>query len=327
MKTLVLLIGMFITLASPFYSYAADILNIGGFDGLGAASDVAERKGFLEAEGITVVFHEVHNSVDLMTDFISGNTDVIQTNADNIIAWAEGQGLDQQPHDFVIIMGGYNGLEPRGFVVSPDITSFEDVRGKVLAVDAINTGYAPVLVYMLKENGLVWNKDYTLMSVGGGAQRVESMLKGETAGGLVSLNGELRQRGFHRLSQSTDYFIDYARGVTATRRDWADSNGDLLVRYIRALIRSIDWLLDPDNRQEAISIIMSADSMSPTEAQLFYEESVDPDFGFIPGAKIERSGIEQIIKIREVMGEMKPPLPSANKFIEERFYNEAIKSM
>jgi ABC-type nitrate/sulfonate/bicarbonate transport system substrate-binding protein len=327
MKRLVLIFVTLVTLVPPVFSHAADVLNIGGFDGLGAASDVAEAKGFLAAEDISVVFHGVHDSVDLMTTFVSGTTDLIQTNADNVIAWAEGQGMDQQTHDFVIIMGGYSGLEPREITVAPEIHNFEDLRGKVLAVDAINTGYAPVLVYMLKENGLIWDRDYTLKSVGGGSMRRESMLKGETVGGLVGVDGELRQKGFHVLARSTDYFVDYARGVTTARRDWARRNGDLLVRYIRAMIRSINWLLDPGNRTEAIAIIMAADGLSADQAQRFYEESVHPDFGFIPNARLERTGVEQIIKVREVMGQMKPPLPSADKYIEERFYREAMDSM
>lgn len=323
MKLLVLLSGMLITMAPA--GFAQDIIRLGSFSR--DTHDMAEQKGFLAAEGITVEYNDVRNSLELMRNFVSGKFDIIQTNADNIIAWIEGQGLDPQKNDFIIIMGGHSGLEPRQVTVAPEIRSFEDLRGKVLAADAVNTGYAPVLVYILKQNGLVWNRDYTLKSVGGGRNRVESMLKGETAGGLVSLDGELEQRGFRVLGLSTDYFVDYARGVTAARRDWAEQNEDLLVRYIRARIRAVDWLLDPKNRQEAISIILSAEASLPAEAQKIYEEAVNPEFGYIPAARIERSGIDQIIKIREVMGEMKPPLPTADKYIEERYYQQAINSL
>lgn len=325
MKILVIFFGTVITLTAPCYSQ--DILNVGGFDGLRAASYVAQDKGFFDAENIDFRFHGVQNSLDLMTDFVNGKTDLLQTNADNMIAWADGQGMDKQKHDLVIIMGGYSGLEPREITVAPEIRSFADLRGKVLAVDAINTGYAPVLVYMLKQNGLVWNKDYTLKSVGGGRHRVESMLKGETVGGLVGLDGELEQRGYRVLARSTDYFVDYARGITAARRDWAEQNAELVVRFIRAMIPSINWLLIPENKQEAIAIIMAAEKTTADEAQQVYEDAVDPEFGFIPNAKLERTGVERIIQIRGVMGEIKPPLPSADKYIEEKYYQQAINSL
>ena len=327
MKILVLFSGIFMYVAFPCVLHAEDILHVGGFSGLGAATDVAEQKGFLAAEDIALEFDRVDTSIELMTNFISGKYDIIQTNADTIIAWAEGQGIDKTTHDFIIIMGGYRGRQPLELVVAPDIVSIADLRGKVLAVDAVNTGYSTMLVYMLREEGLVWKKDYNLKSIGGGPMRQEAMLKGEIIGGLVPLSDELKQIGFHTLLTSLDYITDYARGVTAARPEWADRNKDLLVRYIRAMAGAINWLLDPENKQEAIATIMAADEVSSTEALQIYTDAVSPTFGFTPDARIEASGIEQILKLREVMGQMESPLPSPDKYVDARYYQAAIDSL
>lgn len=304
-----------------------DELNVGGFSGLGVATDVATEKGFLESENIDLVFHSVDSSEELMTKFISGEYDVIQTNADNIIAWAEGQGIDNTPHDFVIVLGGYRGREPMELTVARDIRDVEDLRGRVLAVDALHTGYAPMLVYMLRQEGLAWKEDYELESVGGGPMRADSMKAGQTAGGLVELDEELASMGFHVLLTSRDYIKDYARAVTTARRGWAENNSELLVRYNRAMIRSINWLLDPANREEAIAAIMAADDVPADEAQARYNEAIDPVFGFIPNAAIRPAGVEQIIRIREVMGAMQPPLPDPGKYIEDAYYVEAMSTL
>lgn len=327
MKRLIAYFGLFLSITCPHILLAEDILHVGGFSGLGVATDVAARKGFLEAEDMTLEFDRVDTSIELMTNFISGKYDIIQTNADTIIAWAEGQGMDKQAHDFIIIMGGYRGRAPLELVVAADILSVADLRGRVLAVDAINTGYSTMLVYMLREEGLVWKNDYELKSIGGGPMRQEAMLNGEIIGGLVPLNDELKQMGFHRLLTSLDYITDYARGVTAARPEWADQNEGLLVRYIRAMAGAINWLLDPENKQDAIASIMAADEISSTEALQVYEEAVNPTFGFIPNARVEPSGIEQILKLREIMGQMEPPLPSPDKYIEARFYQLAMDSL
>ena len=314
--------------ASPLGARAADTLRIGGFSGLGPVDDVARAKGFLEAEGVRVEFHlGAESSEALMTGFVRGDYDLIQTNADNVIAWADGRGIDGQAHDFVIVMGGLSGLDPKTLIVGPDISGFEDLKGKTLAVDAINTGYAPVLVYMLKEHGLIWKRDYELKSIGGGSMRREALKQGEAAGGFTSLDEELGRLGFRLLADSTDYFIDYARGVTAARRDWADRHRDLLVRYIRGMIRSFDWLLEPANRQEATGIIMAAGGLTADAAGRIYEEFTDPRFGYIPSGAIERSGVERIIQLRGVMGEMSPPLPPPDKYIDERFHRQALESL
>jgi len=106
MKIPVLFFGLFLTMASPCHSQAEDILSVGGFTGVGPVGEVAERKGFLKAEGITIEFNRVRASLELMRNFVSGKYDIIQTNADNVIAWAEGQGVDPEPNDFIIFMGG-----------------------------------------------------------------------------------------------------------------------------------------------------------------------------------------------------------------------------
>lgn len=304
-----------------------DRLAVGGFSGLGAATDVAHAKGFFSTEGIRFEFDSVDSSEELMTNLIDGRYDIIQTNADNIIAWTEGQGADGTPHDFVMVLGGYRGREPMELVVAEDIRSVDDLRGRVLAVDAVHTGYAPMLVYMLRQEGLVWKQDYELESVGGGPMRAESLKAGKTSGGLVELDEELKALGFHVLMTSSDYIAEYARGVTAARRDWAEANADLLVRYIRAMVRSINWLLDPVNRAEAVDIIMAADGVDADEARLRYEEAVDPVYGFIPDGELRPAGIEQILKVREVMGAMSAPLPSPAKYVADRYYRSAMQSL
>ncbi len=180
---------------------------------------------------------------------------------------------------------------------------------------------------MLRENGLILNEDYTLQSVGNTALRTESMLRGETVGGFVRMNDELEQKGFTVLARSQDYLTDYARNVAAARADWAVENRDLLVRYIRAMVSASNWLLDPANEEQAIAVLASAGASSRAEAERAYEEALDPDFGFIPGARIERSGIDTIIRLREIMGVMTPPLPSPDKYIDESYYREASLSL
>ncbi len=318
--------GLIVLVISADHSQADDVLNIGGFSGFGAIGVVANEKGFLEAEGITVQFHRVRSSKEQMRNFISGTYDIIQTNADNIIAWAEGQGADPGKNDFVIFLGGYKGLA-RDLIVAPGISGFEDLRGKLLAVDAVNTGYAAVLVYMLRENGLMLNEDYSLKSVGNTALRTESMKRGETVAGFIRMNAELEQMGFRVLANTQDYLSDYARNIVAARRDWAEENSDLLIRYARAMIRASRWLQDPENREAAITLIATATESSCAEAEQDYEAAVDPRVGFVPGLRIERSGIRRIIELREVIGEMTAPLPSPEKYIDERYYNEAIRSL
>ncbi len=290
------------------------------------ASVIAEQKGFLAEEGIRTEYTRVGSSFELMQGFVDGKFEVIHTNPDNIIAWAEGQGLDKTSHDFVIFMGGRRGLA-LNLHVAPEIKSFNDLKGKTLAVEAYNTGYAPVLVYMLDKEGLTLADDYELKPVGRGPMRSDSIKRGEAVGGFIGLDAELEEKGFHLLATSRDYVTTYSRGVGAARRDWAEQNREVLVRYIRGLVRATDWLLDPANKEEAIAAFLSQNPDSPERAEAAYEQAFDPELGVIPRAAVERDGIQTILEIREVMGEMEAPLPSPEKYVDERYLQEAIASL
>lgn len=316
---------LFLILRAPAHS--EDVLQIGGF-GRDAVGMLSEGKGFLKAEGIRTEYHSVRASVELMENFVSGKYDLIHTTADNVIAWAEGQGADRKPHDFILFIGGRKGLTNE-LVVAPDIKSFADLKGskKLFAVDAYNTGYAPVLVAILSKHGIFLKKDYEMKPLGGGRDRLESVKKGETIGGMLSLDEDLKKRGFYVLARSQDYFPVYAVAIGAARRDWAQQHEDLLVRYTRALIRTTDWILNPENKPEALQILRAALQGSAEQAQEQYDAAADSKFGLIPRAKINTEGVKVILEIRKVMGEMKDPLPSPNKYIEERYYQKAIASL
>src|ERR1051325_2775390 len=115
----------------------ADNVRIGTF-GKDAALLAAEQRGFFTAENIRVDVDIVTDSPTLLRNLISGRYDLILNNADNVIAWAEGQGTDSQPNALVTFMGGQKGLKQK-LVVLSKVKNFADLKGKVLAVDAPTT--------------------------------------------------------------------------------------------------------------------------------------------------------------------------------------------
>ncbi len=305
---------------------AEDLVKIGTFN-KDAALITVEEKGFLKEEKIRVETNIVTDSPTLLRNLISGRYDLILNNADNVIAWAEGQGADPQPNDFVIFLGGSQGLKQK-LVVNPGVNDFGDLKGKVLAVDAPTTGFAIVMIYILKKNGLELNRDYTFKSFGNSAKRAEAMSRNEAWGAMMNLpDNEIQKRGFKVLARSEDHVPHYARGLGATRREWADANEELLVRFIRAMVRATDWVLDGKNREETIKLLLPENKDSKARAGKMYEESVSPRFGLTPRSRIDMEGIRMVLQLRETAGLMKPPVPKPDKYVDERFYKKALATL
>ena len=287
----------------------------------------AGAKGFFNKENIRIQIDTVTDSPTLLRNLISGKYDLILNNADNVIAWAEGQGEDPQKNNFVIFLGGNRGVNQK-LIVGPGINDYGDLKGTVFAVDAPTTGYAIVGVYILKKHGLELNKDYTFKAFGNTTKRAEAMSRGEASAAMMSLaNDEIQKRGFKVLAKAEDYVQHYARGLGATRRDWANKNEDLLVRFTRAMIRATDWVTEPHHKDEVIEMLMPENRNNKARAEAMYEESISPRFGFSHRSQIDIEGIESVLQLREIAGLMKPPLPRPEKYVEERFYKKALASL
>ncbi len=310
----------------PIDVMAEDIIKIGMFN-RDAAIIVAEGKGFLKQENIRVEINTVTDSPTLLRNLISGNYDLILNNADNVIAWAEGQGEDPQKNDFVIFLGGSQGVDQK-LVVAPAIKDFPDLKGKLLAADAVTTGYAVVAMAILKKHGLEWKRDYEVKSFGNTVARADAMSRGEAAGAMMSMpEEEIQKRGFKVLAKAEDYVKHYARGLGATRRQWANANEDLVVRFNRAMIRATDWLQDPKNKDEAIQVLSAASKNNKARAESLYRQSLSPTMGLTPRSRIDMEGIRTVIELREMAGLMKAPVPKPEKYVDERFYQKALATL
>ena len=112
----------------PIELMAQDSIKIGLFN-RDAAIITAVEKGFLKQENIAVEINTVTDSPTLLRNLIKGNYDLILNNADNVIAWAEGQGEDPQKNDFVIFLGGSQGVDQK-LVVAPGINDYRRSQGQ-----------------------------------------------------------------------------------------------------------------------------------------------------------------------------------------------------
>ena len=305
---------------------AEDVIQVGSFN-KDAAIIAAQAKDFLNKENIRVQINIVTDSPTLLRNLVSGKYDLILNNADNVIAWAEGQGDDPQKNDFIIFLGGSRGVNQK-LIVAPGINDYSDLKGKIFAVDAPTTGYAIVGVYILKKHGLELNKDYTFKAFGNTAARADALSRGDASGAMMSLaDDEIEKRGFKVLAKSEDYVQHYARGLGATRRKWANENEDLLVRFTRAMIRATDWVSDPKNKEEVIAILLPENRNNKARAEAMYVEGLSPRFGFTHRGQIDIDGIRSVIQLRETAGLMKPPVPKPEKYVDERFYKKAVASL
>ena len=209
---------------------------------------VASERGIFERYNIKLELSFTRSSQEQMTGVRDGKWDLGSTGIDNVIAY----NMNEET-DFFMFMG--IGGTTIHFFVDSSVASFEELRGKPLGVDALTTGYAFVLRKILYENGLKPG-EYGLVPLGETGARLEAMKKREIVGALMTppFIVQARNLGFRDMGWVTKHIPNYAANAAFTTRRWAAAHGDTLVRYIKANIEAADWIHDPNNRGEAISI-------------------------------------------------------------------------
>ena len=286
---------------------------------------VAEDRGLFARARLAVKLSPTPNSVALVQSLVNDEEDIALAAFDNVVAYQEGQGevnLSAAP-DFFAFMGFSHGTVR--LVVSPAIKTYDDLRGKTLAVDAVATGYSLVLRKLLQLGGLT-EGDYRLESVGSTATRAQALMENKFPGTILTTPLEIapESRGYRRLANAVDVLGPYQTIVGMTRRSWATGNRDALVSFIRVSSESIDWLFDPKNRAEAVAIYRRHVPNMPEDAARRHVDALLGEHeGFTPGGALDSAGMMTVLRIRSEFGLPQKTLTDPARYVDERYQQAA----
>jgi ABC-type nitrate/sulfonate/bicarbonate transport system substrate-binding protein len=288
---------------------------------------VANEKGLFAANGVEVRITPTPSSVFLVENLVAGKFDIAMTVFDNVVAYQEGQGEVQLsvPPDLFAFMGGQYGAVH--LVAQPQVASIAELKGRALAVDAVTTGYAIVLKKLLAKSGL-GEGDYVLESLGGTAARAEALMQNKTAATILTSPLEIlpESRGYRRLASVVQAIGPYQAVVGIARRGWAKTHEGAIVGYIRGYLAALDWLFDSRNREEAVAIYRrNIPQASEAGASKAYEVLLGGSEGFQRKAKIDLAGARTVLELRSEYGRPAKKLADPAKYIDESYYDKALK--
>ncbi len=284
----------------------------------------AQEQGFFAAEKIAVNMTTTPNSAFQAENLAAGKFYIAGTAFDNVVAYQEGQGaVPLQGTDFFAFMGATQ--VELAFITQADITSYDTVKGKTLALDALSTGFAFVLYEMLARNGLS-KEDYKMDTVGATPSRWEAVKAGTHAGTLTiePFTSIARNQGFNVLDTSTNLFPAYQGGSFAASRTWAAANADALKGFIRAYLKGLEWTLDAANREAGTQLLLkNMPEIRPQVAGAVMTSLLSPRSGLTPKAAMLMDGVDTVLDLRSRYGKG-VKLTEAQKYIDLSYYNEAV---
>lgn len=318
----------FLAMRRPVLAQAAAQLRVVAFAG---ASNwpfwVGQEKGFFKREAVEPVLEITPNSIEMAKNLHGGRYDLALTSVDNIVAYDEGQGEAELPGPagFVALFGVDNGL--LSVMAAAGIRSIADLKGKTVSVDAMTTGFAFVLREILARNGLA-ESDVQWVKVGGGAQRLEALLKGEQAATLLNTPLDLvaEGKGFARLARARDMLGAYQGIVGAIRRDAGETLRPRLQAFIRGFKASVLWLADPANKEEAVALLVAKmRGMERPQAEGAYAALLDPADGIYRDLRIDREGLRTVLRLRSSYGQPRSDLSDPERYIDASYLEAALR--
>lgn len=234
------------TLASEFTGITLGLVSTSWNTQLPPA--VAERAGFFKDEGLEVRSVTIASGGPIMMALLtSGQAEMVIAGA---VAMLRG------------IASGAPAMVVGGVVDKPDYTlvgakgmkSLSDLKGKVVGSTGAGSFSEFAVVESLRRNGLLRDRDYTLIPVGGTAVRVAALEAKKIQAAPLSSGERVRveKQGFPILLEIGKTLPEFPFTVVAATKKFGASHPDKVAAALRALSRSTRLIRE--NKDRAVEL-------------------------------------------------------------------------
>jgi ABC-type nitrate/sulfonate/bicarbonate transport system substrate-binding protein len=208
---------------------------------------MAAKKGFLADEGFQIEFIQARSNVSIAA-VITG--DMQFTSATVSSAGAAARGVP------IKVIGVIVSRPYQYFIVKPNITSVEQLKGKIFAVDSLGGTTTYLLAKeMMRQAGVDAEKDVRIIAIGDAFARIAQMKAG-TVDGTSMTPPQLvvaRNQGFRILGSVKNVPELPSTGLAASEKSLRE-NPEQVKRMLRATVRSLIYVRE--NREETIRLVM-----------------------------------------------------------------------
>jgi ABC-type nitrate/sulfonate/bicarbonate transport system substrate-binding protein len=280
---------------------------------------IGQRKGLFTREGINLDMKPIEGGADNMMIALNNGTVDITRTATPYLIQSVLKGSDG------VAIAGETATPIYSLIVRPEIKSFVDLKGKTiglsLAVDTISISTRKLMAL----NGIK-EADFKVKELVGTPARSECLRKGDCDAVPLGQPEDiiLMEQGYRRLGVSTDAMPNFQFIVSAVRKSWGEQNKNALIGYVRGLGAAFRFMRDPANREDVVKMVMDTTGSNEAIARQTLSLYFDPERGVVPKqGEIEMKGFAQVIQVMAEAGELKSPLPLADRFVDLQYLRAA----
>lgn len=209
---------------------------------------IAKDARLFEKYGLTADLIYIPSSSLALQAMLGGNIHIIPTASAPTIMQAKAQGAD------TVLIGATNNTVTFFFMVTPDVTKPQDLKGKKVGVSRFGSSSDTAVRYALRKWGLEAGRDVTILQMGGIPEILAGMKSGSVSGGPLSSPTDLRARkeGFSELVDLGQIGLDYPQTSIAVSQSYMQRQRDEVRNFMKIIIEAVH--LNYTNKELAMKV-------------------------------------------------------------------------
>jgi NitT/TauT family transport system substrate-binding protein len=193
---------------------------------------------------------------------------------------------------------------PYALLAKPAIKTWADLKGKTISIGGPKDITRIYLERMAGPNGLKPG-DYDTVFAGATTARFSALQSGAVDAAILlpPFNFYAESAGFTNLGLTINYAPELPFAGAVVGRAWAASHATTLAKVLSVHNKSMAWFADPQNRAEAIKIMVEASKLKQEVVAQSYDFLHDKSF-FETTGRVSKAKMGELLKALKSLGDV-----------------------
>jgi len=261
---------------------------------------IAMTKGYMAEDGVALDLVSAPSSAAAVQQLAAGSANLESGGlTDPLLAIDKGAQI--------AVLRVETQVAPYSLWAKPAIKSIADLRGKLISIGGPKDITRIYLERTLIPNG-VKPGEYDMIFAGTTGARFAALSSGAIDASLLipPFSFKAKSIGLSHLADVADYTHDLPFTGYATNIAWATTHKSLLVGFLNAMAKGVDWFYQDANRTEAIDILVKESSLSRADVEATYDYYRQLQV-FDHKGSIESDTVGNLIKAMQQMNDFDGP--------------------
>jgi NitT/TauT family transport system substrate-binding protein len=226
---------------------------------------IALTKGYMAENGVTLDLVAAQSSAAAVQQLAAGSANLESGGlTDPLLAIDKGARI--------AVLRVETQVAPYSLWAKSVIKSIADLRGKLISIGGAKDITRIYLERTLIPNG-VKPGEYDMIFAGTTAARFAALSSGAVDASLLipPFSFKAQSIGLTHLADVADYARDLPFTGYATNIEWATAHKPLLLGFLNAMARGVDWFYQDASRSEAIDILVKESGLSRADVEATYD--------------------------------------------------------